>query len=660
MIPISNAIKADFHNNVRQTCSLKTLLTDNTTIYITEANLVRGGLVIDRYVSSNKLALGGAKANEMRVTINNSDGSYDDVVFEGAKIEVTIGVTSGNTRYGNFYVDKVTKKQSVLELYCLDQMAQLDEEIPDNSFFVYSGTTLCMIEQLVDKVRNVISVYLATSLSAFPNYNYQLTSNPYVKGMTYRQVLLWCAEIMGCWCYLGYDNQLYFSDSTTSSVTDIKPNDRFSSNFLEDTLVIGGITNKRNGVITTYPSYASYTLSIESNPLIALDGAASLLENIYDDSEIFSGGDLEYRPFTSMCKPMLEIEPCDKVTFYCKDGSTFSSYVTHIRYTINRNMLIESSGITSAQDDYAATPVSYITNDQLADDNSESNKIVTTITEDTIKTTNVIAENLQVRVANILGTITANAILVKDSNDNVIFSADADTHTVTMDVDKITINGSLVAQKIEVKDTNNNLIFKADATNNIVKFATFDVVKNSFYSSDRQVGFYIGGTDSQYNKTSLVGGSYSVTTLWAGASDSGGVDPKDAPFVVLKDGSVYMKACQITGDNTKICNIANGVIELKNANNNYYYCNIGGGYNNGGSQYFADSAIVLGCPSSTIEGDPSGNVYVPLITFKGNNKSYYMCIFVPASYKNDPSHWSIVFRSTNTSWAGATPFTSAW
>ena len=622
MIPISNAIKADFHNNVRQTCSLKTLLTDNTTIYITEANLVRGGLVIDRYVSSNKLALGGAKANEMRVTINNSDGSYDDIVFEGAKIEVTIGVTSGNTRYGNFYVDKVTKKQSVLELYCLDQMAQLDEEIPDNSFFVYSGTTLCTIEQLVDKVRNVISVYLATSLSAFPNYNYQLTANPYVKGMTYRQVLLWCAEIMGCWCYLGYDNQLYFSDSTTSSVADIKPNDRFSSNFLEDTLVIGGITNKKNGVVTTYPSYASYTLSIESNPLIALDDAASLLENIYDDSEIFSGGDLEYRPFTSMCKPMLEIEPCDKVAFYCKDGSTFYSYVTHIRYTINRNMLIESSGITSAQDDYAATPVSYITNDQLADNNSESNKIVTTITEDTIKTTNVIAEYLQVRVANILGTITANNILVKDNNNNVIFSADANTK--------------------------------------VVKVAGFDVDKDKITDYQETFGMNHGTTDTSYLVASLVNSGNTYISFWAGADSQGQVYANEAPFIVGQDGSVYMSACRVTGDNTKICNIANGIIELKNSNNNYYYCNIGGGYNNGGSQYFADSAIVLGCPSSTIEDDPSGNIYVPLITFKGNNKSYYMCIFVPASYKNDPSHWSIVFRSTNTSWAGATPFTSTW
>ena len=586
MIPISNAIKADFHNNVRQTCSLKTLLTDNTTIYITEANLVRGGLVIDRYVSSNKLALGGAKANEMRVTINNSDGSYDDVVFEGAKIEVTIGVTSGNTRYGNFYVDKVTKKQSVLELYCLDQMAQLDEEIPDNSFFIYSGTTLCSIEQLVDKVRNVISVYLATSLSAFPNYNYQLTSNPYVKGMTYRQVLLWCAEIMGCWCYLGYDNQLYFSDSTTSSVADIKPNDRFSSNFLEDTLVIGGITNKRNGVITTYPSYASYTLSIESNPLIALDDAASLLENIYNDSEIFSGGDLEYRPFTSMCKPMLEIEPCDKVTFYCKDGSTFSSYVTHIRYTINRNMLIESSGITSAQDDYAATPVSYITNDQLADDNSESNKIVTTITEDTIKTTNVIAENLQVRVANILGTITANAILVKDNNNNVIFSADADNHTVIM--------------------------------------GGFNVIRDTFTDNYYYSGLH---NSNRYQCTSLLTGNQVDLRIWAGADPGSGtpIAVIDAPFRVLKDGSVYMSAAAITG----------GYIVISDGLTKKYYTAIAAG---SGSK----TPIVLRSPQYPTSG--GGYPYpllLPIIQFRSQAQDWYICVSF-----SDATHASLTIRNS--------------
>lgn len=587
MIPISNAIKADFHNNVRQTCSLKTLLTDNTTIYITEANLVRGGLVIDRYVSSNKLTLGGAKCNEMRVTINNSDSSYDDIVFEGAIIDVTIGVGTSNTRFCTFYVDKVTKKQSIIELYCLDKLVLLDEEIPDNTFFIQSGTTLCTIEQLITKVRTIINVYSGSTISSFPNYNYQLTSNPYVKGMTYRQVLLWCCEVMGCWCYLGYDGQIYFSDSTTSSVADIKPNDRFSSNFLEDTLVIGGITNKKNGVVTTYPSSASYTLSIESNPLIALDDAATILENIYNDSEIFSGG-LEYRPFTAMCKPLLEIEPCDKVTFYRKDGTTFDSYVTHIRYTINRNMLIESSGISSSQDDYEVAPASYVTNDQLADSGSESNKIVTTITEDTIKTTNVIAENLQVRVANILGTITANAILVKDNNNYVIFSADADSHTVT--------------------------------------FANFYVEKNVFYSNDLQTGIYNqeDTSDTDFLKNSLLTGNNTALAIWAGASESGNVKPKDATFAVLVDGSVYMSAAAITG----------GYIVISDGLTKKYYTAIAAGSG-------SNTPIVLRSPQYPTSG--SGYPYpllLPIIQFRSQAQDWYICVSF-----SDATHASLTIKN---------------
>ena len=53
---------------------------------------------------------------------------------------------------------------------------------------------------------------------------------------------------------------------------------------------------------------------------------------------------------------------------------------------------------------------------------------VTTITENTIKTGNLVAENLHVKAANIDGTVTAKNLEVKDTSNNIIFKADADNH----------------------------------------------------------------------------------------------------------------------------------------------------------------------------------------------------------------------------------------
>ena len=55
---------------------------------------------------------------------------------------------------------------------------------------------------------------------------------------------------------------------------------------------------------------------------------------------------------------------------------------------------------------------------------------VTTITNDTISTTKVVAENLKVKAANIKGTLTASYIEVKDTDNNTIFKADSENHEV--------------------------------------------------------------------------------------------------------------------------------------------------------------------------------------------------------------------------------------
>lgn len=78
----------------------------------------------------------------------------------------------------------------------------------------------------------------------------------------------------------------------------------------------------------------------------------------------------------------------------------------------------------------------------LSNKGYQTEEQVTTITNTTISTTNVTAQNLTVKAANIDGTITAGALIVKDTYNKEIFNADSDAYAVTIGGFKVS-NASL-------------------------------------------------------------------------------------------------------------------------------------------------------------------------------------------------------------------------
>ena len=92
MYPISNAAKALFEAGQRQVLRITGTDGNGNAISITEANVMMGGFNIDRTcINGNRIEIGTAIASELTLNLDNRNGQFNSVKFEGAELFVEIG-----------------------------------------------------------------------------------------------------------------------------------------------------------------------------------------------------------------------------------------------------------------------------------------------------------------------------------------------------------------------------------------------------------------------------------------------------------------------------------------------------------------------------------------------------------------------------------------
>ena len=93
MYPISNAVKALFEAEQVQVLRITGTDKNGTAINITDADVVIGSFNIDRFSCiGNKLEVGTATSAQMTVKLDNYDGRFNGIVFEGTELFVEIGI----------------------------------------------------------------------------------------------------------------------------------------------------------------------------------------------------------------------------------------------------------------------------------------------------------------------------------------------------------------------------------------------------------------------------------------------------------------------------------------------------------------------------------------------------------------------------------------
>lgn len=322
---------------------------------LTEKDVIQGGLSIDRYcVSGSRIEIGSAVAAELSLTLDNTNGRFNDTVFEGAELFINVGTKKWEARkwekavehfipMGYFTVDNSPRKLSRITLSALDRMVHFDKDVePEKLSFPMT------VGNLLEQICNICNVELATDILTLINQDYVINKYPQGDDLIYRQLLMWIAEITGTCAYIDWDGKLRLEWYKTESSARIDAAVRFSSDLLENALTISGVRIKVSDEESVLCGDESYALLIEGNSLIQHD-SETLAQSIY--SKV---GGFTYTPYECIAKPFVNLYPLDSIVFVDKDGVEVPTVVTNTTFLINGNIGISAKGETATNDGYAS------------------------------------------------------------------------------------------------------------------------------------------------------------------------------------------------------------------------------------------------------------------------------------------------------------------
>lgn len=397
MVNVSQDIIKSFNEGNKQTALIE-VTAGSKTFTITDADIIQGGLKIDRYcVTNSKIEVGSAVASELSLKLRNYDGKFNDVSFEGAVLNVKIGIklssvlegaTLGKGILGRmilgsassdqdvayvpcglFIVDTPPRKLSTISISALDYMVLFDREVNASAL-----TFPIHVDALIQKICSICNVTLATDVSVLPNHYFSIGGLPDTnQKLTYRQLLQWCAQLTGTCAFMDGSGRLVLKWYEQTGVT-ITASERYSSDMLENDITITGFTCDDGKGNTYLSGTADYTLDLSD---------CGFLTNAYDgvlkELQAARGG-FAYRPYSATIKSAPYLFPLDMIRYKDKGGIVHDTIVTNVTLALNCNTAISGAGETIISSSYAQS-TSGVTSQQAATDRANLEKINQTATQ---------------------------------------------------------------------------------------------------------------------------------------------------------------------------------------------------------------------------------------------------------------------------------------
>ena len=353
-------------------------------INITEANVMQGGMVVDRCSClGNKLEIGTAIADELTLKLDNRQGQFDNYVFSGVELYVEIGVVNPYDfpqpvtiwePQGYFIIERQPRTASVITLTGLNRMILFDKPVPvmsdwadsdSNNLVDSDGNSLvftnmphlpCSANELMQYVASACGVELGNPVNPLNHNGGVIISKlpDYSTVTTYRQYVQWLAEFSGTCAHFNRTNgKLYFdsypANDYAASAYISTPAKRYSSDLFENDITFTGVKYIDPDGYTTYISGEDgYVLDISRNPLV--EGISiykgSICQGIWNEWVDYS-----YRPMTAVINSAPWLDPLSVITFTDKDGNDHYCALTSVRVTLNGNTVIESKGMDETTND---------------------------------------------------------------------------------------------------------------------------------------------------------------------------------------------------------------------------------------------------------------------------------------------------------------------
>lgn len=346
MYQISDEVAKLFADGARQYIKISFDGTEEA-FEITDSDIVQNGLSVNRFsATGNSVELGNMTAAELTLKLENGNGRFDNVVFEGAELFVRIGVSGsdGNIRYvplGYFTVDEAPRKLSQITLPALDRMVMFDKDF-DRKLFSFPMT----VKSFVEKICSVCGVGLADiNFDALPNSSYIIKDCPDGDGIVYRQLLALAAEILGVCGFIDWDGKLALKWYSPSGVI-FDTHNRYTSDLAENEITITGV-NVISGDDVYSAGNEGYMLSVEDNVLVQHD-----FQSVATELNSKLGG-FSYTPFNASVLAMPHIYPLDMAVFVDKNGNEHSVAITDVTFASGKSTVIKGKGESVTKKGYA-------------------------------------------------------------------------------------------------------------------------------------------------------------------------------------------------------------------------------------------------------------------------------------------------------------------
>ena len=411
MVNVSQDVINYFNEGNLQTAAIE-FSNGKESFTITEADIIQGGLKIDRYsVTNSKIEVGSAVASELTLKLRNYDGKFDNVSFEGAVLYVKVGVWSDDPTAlghfvlgqsvlgalngignfilgksligdagtkaqviwipcGRFVIDTSPRKLQIITISALDYMVKFDKavDVSKISFPIH-------VDALIQKICELCNVSLLTDVTALPNHQYSIGGLPSSsQQLTYRQCLQWCAQLTGTCAFMNEDGQLVLKWYEQTAVT-VTMNERYTSDLLENDITITGFTCDVSDEATYLAGTNEYALDLSD---------CGFLTNSYDGvlKELLAArGGFSYRPYSATIKSAPYLFPMDMIRYKDKDGAFHNTIVTNVTFSLNCNTSISGAGETVTSSSYAQSN-SGVTNQQASTNRQTNDSLETKATKE--------------------------------------------------------------------------------------------------------------------------------------------------------------------------------------------------------------------------------------------------------------------------------------
>lgn len=352
MYPITSAGLAALREDVVQSVNILCTPTKGTAFNITDKDII-GAVTVDwSSVTGSKLDLGSACMSELSFTLENTDGTFDDKVFEGAQLYVTTSFPAGSTKetvpIGYYTVDSPPRKLRSIKITAYDRMAKFNRAY--DTELAYPATLYQIVADACTKCG--VSQKLPTNTL---HRGVSIPKRPEADNLTYRQVLVWAAELMGVSLYIDYDGKLTGGwYATNAKHTVIKASDRFTSgntDFAENNIVFSGVRIVGNDENKTeyLAGTKDYAFNIEGNLLVQSDMNLSTLVTELKTARC----SLTYTPMSCTTHSFPHLRPLDVMIFETAQG-TKKVVLTNVKWqSQNRCTKLEGKGETATQSGYA-------------------------------------------------------------------------------------------------------------------------------------------------------------------------------------------------------------------------------------------------------------------------------------------------------------------